>query len=96
MPWNYRVIKRDYMMEQDIHGYTRPVYTQYAIYEVYYKNGNIVVISKEPVQPAGDTFDELRNELRQMFVDALGKPILDYDNIEFGDWEDERLTDEKL
>ena len=96
MSWNYRVIKRDHPVQdwwikktEDGECGVGHIETTYAIHEVYYKGGNIVAISADPIHPIGDTFEELRGELRRMFIDALGKPVLDYDHIEFGDWDDD-------
>ncbi len=80
MPWNYRVIR---------HYYQSHMETVYAIHAVHYQNGNIVAVSDIAEVPIGESLEELRGELRRMFIDALSKPILDYDNIEFGTWEDD-------
>ncbi len=90
MPWNYRVIKRYYQSHQE---------TVYTIHEVYYKDGKIVAISEEADTPMGDSLEELRGELRRMFIDALAKPVLEWNKIPFDTWDDEECgydTDDEL
>lgn len=70
MTWNYRVIKQEH-----------PEGTTYAIYEVYYdEQDNILFISKDPMNPHGETITELQNDLKHM-RQALKKPILDMDEV---------------
>ena len=77
MSWNYRVVKRTYCCEE----------TWYQIHEAYYNsNGEITAITEKPVDPAGLTMDELKESLEWM-QKALEKPVLDYDNIEFAEWD---------
>ena len=85
MPWNYRVVK---------HGDGT-----FAIHEVKYKDGNIIAVAEQKEIPMAFSFEELRGELRRMFIDALGKPVLEFDNIPFGVWDDEDCgydTDDEL
>ncbi len=79
MSWNYRVIKR----LQDIPGGQGKRWYYSGIYEVYYNSdGDICLISEEPIAPIGSNFEELRGKMNHM-LSALGKPVLDYDKIEF-------------
>jgi hypothetical protein len=53
----------------------------YGIYEVYYNDlGQPTACSENPVEPFGETFEELCNDLRY-FTAAMEKPVLDYDNF---------------
>jgi putative addiction module component (TIGR02574 family) len=53
----------------------------YAIHEAYYdKNGFAGAITTDPVEPFGETIEELRHSW-VMMAEAFGKPILDYDKI---------------
>lgn len=73
MPWNYRVVKRQAFNDEWIFG----------VYPVYYnKDGDICLISVEPEAPGGETLEELRSHINRM-LSAIGKPVLDYDKIEF-------------
>ena len=84
MSWNYRVVKR----YQDVVGGRGSKEYFYSIHEVFYNsNGDIVSISEEPAGPENESFEELRGEVTRM-LDAMGKPVLDYDQIEFGEWID--------
>jgi len=66
--WNHRVVARKVGEE-----------TYYGIHEVYYdSNGKPTVCTKDPVQPFGETLEELAIEIRY-FAQALEKPVLDYD-----------------
>jgi hypothetical protein len=61
----------------------------YGIYEVYYnKDGDITAITEAPIEPIANSFEELRGEMGHM-MSALGKPVLDYDEIEFKPWSEE-------
>jgi len=65
--WNYRVVKRD-----DV----------FAIHEVYYKGDKIVAISDDSIEPCGESFDELSNDVH-LFTLAIKNPVLSYDDIEY-------------
>ena len=63
MSWNYRVMTLD-------EGKT------YGIHEVYYReDGSLRLYSAEPMDPHGDTVEELQRDLEYM-QKALGKPVL--------------------
>ena len=65
--WNHRVIHK-YHEKTDDHTY--------HIHEVYYDdNGTIEGWTKSPVEPMGETPNELREEIRY-FIKAFQKPIL--------------------
>lgn len=70
MEWNYRVMSRRHGQE-----------TWYGIYEVYYdSSGRPIACSESPAEPAGETVEELRSDVRR-FSEALEEPVLDYDSI---------------
>ncbi|CAI3936769.1 unnamed protein product [Commensalibacter communis] len=65
--WNYRVMK------SSVNGL--------GIYEVYYnEDGSIQGFSHNIVSPRGDSLKELNDDLL-LYVKALEKPILDYDQL---------------
>jgi hypothetical protein len=68
--WNHRVIKKTYKQgEETTHGY--------EIHEVYYdKDGRIDGWTEQPVNPYGDTVEELHADLAY-FLNALDKPVLE-------------------
>ena len=75
MGWNYRVI----------HHYDGGDW--WAIHEVYYnKRGGICAISKDPMNPQGETSQELYDDY-VMMRDAFHKDALQYDSIEYEDWD---------
>lgn len=68
MSWNYRVIKRKFADEY-----------RYAIHEAYYDDdGEIWSITKEPVEPQGETEKELADDVAR-YIKSLVRPVLDYD-----------------
>lgn len=76
MSWNYRVIKKDFLGEYvDI----PEDQVSFGIHEVYYDDstGGIVSCTIDPVDPYGESMDELRDCLNKMLL-ALDKPVLDY------------------
>jgi len=87
MTWNYRVVRRrgggEALREErgvPPASWAEPEYF-YAIYEVYYdENGEPVAVTERPVWPAGDTLEELAEDVR-LYVRALRKPVLDYEDI---------------
>ena len=73
MSWNYRVVK-------DI---------EFGIKEVYYnKDGKVCTMTENFVYPHGESFEELCNNI-QNYLEALEKPILDAEEIEYAksDWD---------
>ena len=53
----------------------------YAIHEAYYdQQGYVGAITQEPIEPYGETVEELRHAW-VMMAKAFGQPILDYDII---------------
>ncbi len=85
MTWNYRVIKQ-----------VHPTGATYEIYEVYYdEQGDIKFLTKDPINPHGETIAELENDLKHM-QQALALPILDMDELskllEAGSSEDRQPT----
>ncbi|MGQ0594298.1 MAG: hypothetical protein ACT4QB_17110 [Gammaproteobacteria bacterium] len=80
--WNYRVIRKRYPESDAI---------SYQIHEVYYAdNGSIEHWTEDPVQPFGETAEELREGIR-FFLQAFRRPILECTEVD-GDWA--LMTDE--
>jgi hypothetical protein len=78
--WNYRVVRKKTVYQDSSSKKERINYT-YAIHEAYYdKNGFAGAITTDPVEPFGETIEELRHSW-VMMAEAFGKPILDYDMI---------------
>jgi len=70
MIWNYRVIESKGV---------------FHIHEVYYNGkGEITAMSEDPIAPAGETIEELKNALKY-YQQAVKRPILKREEIEFGD-----------
>jgi hypothetical protein len=66
--------------------------TWYGIHEVYYdEDGKTEGWTMDPVNPQGETLDELKEELVSM-VEATLEPVLDYD----GEPESTRLKEGHL
>jgi len=65
--WNYRVIKRQERSGDE---------ACYQIYEVYYdREGKIELWSDDPVEPAGESLQELREDCLH-YSAALERPVL--------------------
>jgi hypothetical protein len=78
--WNYRVVRKKNTSIDPKNKKERVDYT-YAIHEAYYdENGHVGAITQEPVEPFGDTVEELRHSW-VMMAEAFGQPVLDYNNI---------------
>lgn len=72
--WNHRVIKREIRGE-----------VSFGIHEVYYGEDNVPhSYTTEPVEPYGDTLEELEKDLER-FKLALKKPVLTKEDFPFGD-----------
>lgn len=70
MIWNYRVIEHDRF---------------FVIHEVYYNDkGDITAISEDPIAPSGETLEELKGTLKY-YQQAVKRPILKKEEIEFAD-----------
>lgn len=69
MSWNYRVVRKNARFG--------PVYT---IHEAYYDENEETprLITVEPMAPLGDTFKELKQDLKWM-KKALSLPVIDWD-----------------
>jgi hypothetical protein len=62
MTWNYRVVNNK---------------GNFGIYEVYYdENGNANAWSQDPMEPYGESLEELRADLKRMLM-ALERPLFD-------------------
>jgi hypothetical protein len=78
--WNYRIVRKKNTYIDPKNEKERVDYT-YSIHEAYYdENGYVGAITREPVEPFGDTVEELRHSLIMM-AEAFGQPVLDYNNI---------------
>ncbi len=78
--WNYRVVRKKTVYHDSSGRKERTNYT-YAIHEAYYdKNGFAGAITTDPIEPFGETIEELRHSW-VMMAEAFGKPVLDYDMI---------------
>lgn len=74
--WNYRVIRKEHKSNQkNIENYV-----SYGVYEVYYKDGEPFSCSEEPNYVFGDSLEDLQ-EVLSMMMDALGRPVLDYETL---------------
>jgi hypothetical protein len=71
--WNYRVIRKHYPDSDEV---------SYQIHEVYYADkGSIEHWTEDPVQPFGETPEELREDIR-FFLQAFRRPILELKEVE--------------
>ena len=78
--WNYRVVRKRITYIEPTDSKERVDYT-YAIYEAYYdENGRVGAITQEPVEPFGETVEELRHSW-MMMAEAFGQPVLDDSSI---------------
>ena len=80
MGWNHRVLRHIYTEE-----------TWLAIHEVYYDDeGNPNSCTVDPIEPGGETLDELKAGL-ELMMKACEKPILDYEYFESYNNKDKKL-----
>lgn len=71
--WNYRVIRKHDPDSDTI---------SYQVYEVYYADdGSIEQWTEDPVQPYGETAEELREEIK-CFLQAFRCPILERKEVD--------------
>lgn len=79
MSWNYRVIKRIYVLPYGNN-------TQYAVHEVYYdKHGKPDGVTVDAVFPSGGTREELWEDFL-LYIKAFTKPTLDYSDFEYQEY----------
>ena len=72
--WDYRVIERG---------------GAFTVHEVHYnEKGDIISISEDPMGPSGETLEELKADM-EFFLQALGRPVLRKEDIEFAGAEEE-------
>jgi len=71
--WNYRVIRK----EREHNG---TKWIMFGIHEVYYKDGKPCMCTVDPMDPHGETLEELKQDLEGHQL-ALTKPVLDYEDI---------------
>ena len=88
--WNYRVVK-----STNEHGET-----WYQVHEAFYNdNGDLALITKDPVSPAGESLEELKLDLERMIEDSQ-HPVLEAGKIQFAklieDNDGRSITLEKL
>ena len=88
MSWNYRVCKKTFdKYDPSLHS-PEDKYSV-GIYEVYYNdNGDICLVSCNPIDPYGPTFEGLQQDFKLM-QEAFDKPVLDLDTLEFAPVDDE-------
>lgn len=72
MSWNYRVVRRTYLGVE--------LYGIRAAFDGFYEDRR-PAFTEEVVEVEGESVDELREMLRRM-IEALEKPVLDYDTRE--------------
>lgn len=78
--WNYRVVRKSSKYQNSEIGEERVDYS-YGIHEAYYDdNRHVGMITESPVEPFGETIEELRH-CWLIMVEAFGQPILDFDQI---------------
>ena len=64
--WNYRVVKKDEYV---------------GIHEAYYNGeGNVYMVTVDPVSPVGEDLDQLKTTL-ELMLEALDDGVLDFDQI---------------
>jgi hypothetical protein len=68
--WNNRVIRRTHVRDEG-------VWITFGIHEVYYTDGKPTSCTENPVEPFGETIEELQ-EVMEHYRLALEKPTLDY------------------
>lgn len=71
--WNFRVARRTLDGE-----------TSYGIHEIYYGSDGVIRFwTSDPVDPFGETVDELRADLTRMYA-ATFEDVIDLDALEAG------------
>ncbi len=76
--WDYRIIEHD---------------GAFTVHEAHYnEKGDIISISEEPMGPSGETLGELKDDM-EYFLQALNRPVLRKEEIEFAVMEDEEEGD---
>lgn len=68
--WNYRIVQK-----------THNESTYFGIYEVYYDDDTIVSYSLEPIDPYGDTIEDLRGDI-DLMLKAFNTPVLIWEELE--------------
>jgi len=74
--WNYRVIRKVFD-RTEINGQK---YVRFGIHEVYYTDGKPSMCTVDSMDPHGETFEELKQDLKYHQL-ALTKPVLNYEDI---------------
>lgn len=64
--WNYRVLKKNIGSE-----------VVYEIHECHYENDVCIAVSEDPVQPMGESIQELKEELEYM-MQAFSMEVIDW------------------
>jgi len=67
--WCYRIVRKKIVDGE-----------YYGVYEAYYEDGNLTMVTLESIAPYGDTLEELTMDLAYM-LEALKKPVLNYEDI---------------
>ena len=83
MTWNYRVVHKVYKGVDE-----------YAIHEVYYDDdGAPKLVTTNSISPYGNTYKEFIDDMAH-YVAALGRPIIEYDDIDWWRGSAEEFLDE--
>lgn len=92
--WNYRIVRKKHVWKDPRTQEEKESYL-YGIHEAYYdKAGKVGAITENPVEPSGETIEDLRHSWMRM-AEAFGQPLLDYDHIPEPGYVDES-EDEKF
>jgi imidazoleglycerol phosphate synthase glutamine amidotransferase subunit HisH len=78
MSWNYVVVrKQSKELEED-----DPRQYSYYIHEAYYNtDGSLKFMTESEVEPWGDTFEDLKENM-SMMTEAFDRPVVDWDDYE--------------
>jgi hypothetical protein len=79
MSWNYRIVRKDYSSDLTL-------LPTYQIHECYYEDDqkSIRFVTENPINPWGETLDELKENMHQM-AEAFHKPVIEWEE----EWNDE-------
>lgn len=75
--WNHRVVRRTAPPITK----NGPPYVYYEIHEVYYDEQGMMGMTQEPINPHGESLEDLKWVLEKMLA-SLEKPVIDYDTKE--------------
>lgn len=78
MTWNYRVVKRELTPADESVGLAAEF--AYGVHEVYYEEDTPVSVTEHSVEPFGESFEELWEDMAKM-LRAFTLPVLNYSEI---------------